>query len=259
MFWCRSVLNTASQPLRVGEANGVLRQFASILRMLRHPRADAFADQFVAREVGVVVVRPGPLLRRQAHADQMAQQRGDIWSRRPLGAAHRHGAQLRRHLVQLCLKFLRKLRQDVQHLLDLPELLLLVTLPAPHTLQQVRARPDRWRRRSSTAAAAHPGWRRRSTDRATSPAHRPDRRVPSYRPARWRTAPGAGRSPWSVSSVSSACSSWGRSVGVGGEPRQAVHQQRVKAAGIQQAKRERLVRRRRRRTPSGSSTGCSRR
>ena len=63
------------QPLGIGEADGVLRQVGPVLSRGRASRADALADQLVAGEVGIVVVRSGALLRGQAHGHEVAQQR----------------------------------------------------------------------------------------------------------------------------------------------------------------------------------------
>lgn len=51
------------------------------------------------------------------------------------------GAELQRHRLQLFLKLRWQQRQMVEHLFDLPELLLLVALSAPHPFQQ----PQRYR------------------------------------------------------------------------------------------------------------------
>ncbi len=66
------------QPLGIGEADGVLRQVGPVLRVVVHPGADALADQLVAGEVGIGIVRSGALLRGQAHGHQVAQQRRRI-------------------------------------------------------------------------------------------------------------------------------------------------------------------------------------
>lgn len=55
------------QPLGIGETEDVFRQVVPVLRMVQHPSADARADQLVAGEVGIGIVRPGALLGDQPH------------------------------------------------------------------------------------------------------------------------------------------------------------------------------------------------
>ena len=103
--------------------------------VVAHPVADALADQLVAGEVGIVVVRSGVLLRGQAHGHEVEQQRFRIGPSLGLQSLD-PGTQLRRHRLELLLKLRREQGQHVHHLLEPPKLLLLVAFTAPHAFQK---------------------------------------------------------------------------------------------------------------------------